>query len=74
MNNLRDERFAKFGRDAFSTRDEWDELDRDLWPQMQSRLQGSTIRLPWFDWVLAAVTVTICLLIPELFAGLIFHL
>ena len=32
------------------------ELRRDLWPQMLQRLdEAQPVRVPWFDWVLAAL-------------------
>lgn len=74
MNDLKKEQFSKFLKEAFLSESEH-ELARDLWPKMHRRLlDGPSLRVPWFDWVLAAVTVAICFLIPEIFAGLLFHL
>jgi hypothetical protein len=73
MNDLKDENFVKVVKDAFASPCEH-ELDRDLWPQMRDKLHGSSIRVPWFDWVLAAVTILLGLLVPEVFAGVLFNL
>ncbi len=41
------------------------ELKRDLWPDMLRRLERPPVRLPWWDWVLAAALVAALLLLPE---------
>src|SRR5262249_21975447 len=51
---------------------------RDLWPQMLARLdheqQPFTLRVPWFDWVLAAVLGAILLIFPGAIPALLYHL
>jgi hypothetical protein len=50
------------------------ELRRDLWPEMLKRLdQQSAIRVPWFDWALAALLGVGCLLFPGVIPALAYH-
>ena len=41
------------------------ELKRDLWPDMRRRLERPTIRIPWWDWALAAALLLGLLWLPE---------
>jgi hypothetical protein len=51
------------------------ELRRDLWPQMLQRLeQQQPIRVPWFDWALAAVAGAALFLFPGVIPALLYHL
>lgn len=52
------------------------ELPRDLWPQMLRRLdaQSEPLRIPWFDWVLAAAVATVLLLFPNAIPALLYQL
>ena len=51
------------------------ELSRDLWPQMLQRLdQQQAVRVPWFDWALAALLSAALLLFPGLIPALLYHL
>ncbi len=51
------------------------ELHRDLWPQMLQRLdQRQPIRVPWFDWALAALASAALLLFPGVIPALLYHL
>jgi hypothetical protein len=51
------------------------ELRRDLWPQMLQRLeQQQPIRVPWFDWALAAVAGAALLFFPGVIPALLYHL
>jgi hypothetical protein len=54
------------------------ELQRDLWPQMLKRLQHEQqhepVRVPWFDWVLAAISGLILVLFPSVIPALLYHL
>jgi hypothetical protein len=50
------------------------EPQRDLWPQMLARLQHQPVRVPWFDWVLAAVLGAILFLFPGAIPALLYHL
>jgi hypothetical protein len=50
------------------------ELQRDLWPQMLRRLDAQPFRIPWFDWVLAAVTAAALLFFPGAIPALLYHL
>jgi len=40
------------------------ELRRDLWPEMLRRLETSPVKVPWYDWALAAGVVASGLLFP----------
>lgn len=52
------------------------ELRRDLWPQMLRRLdaQPEPLRIPWFDWVLAAAVAAALLLFPNAIPALLYQL
>lgn len=52
------------------------ELRRDLWPQMLRRLdaQPEPLRIPWFDWALAAAVAAALLLFPSAIPALLYQL
>ena len=51
------------------------ELRRDLWPQMLQRLdQQQSFRVPWFDWVLAALASAALIFFPGAIPALLYHL
>lgn len=52
------------------------DLERDLWPQMLRRLdaQPEPLRVPWFDWALAAAVAAALLLFPGAIPALLYHL
>jgi hypothetical protein len=50
------------------------ELQRDLWPQMLRRLDAQPLRVPWFDWALAAVLGVALLFFPGTIPALLYHL
>jgi len=50
------------------------DLRRDLWPQMLQRLSHQPIRVPWFDWALAAILAALLLLFPGTIPALLYHL
>ncbi len=50
------------------------ELQRDLWPQMLRRLDAQPLRVPWFDWALAALTAAALLFFPGTIPALFYHL
>lgn len=52
------------------------ELPRDLWPQMLRRLdaQSEPLRIPWFDWALAAAVAAALLLFPNAIPALLYQL
>ncbi len=41
------------------------ELKRDLWPDMRRLLERPQVRVPWWDWVLAAALLASLFLFPE---------
>ena len=51
-------------------------LRRDLWPQMLRRVdaQPEPLRVPWFDWALAAAVAAALLLFPNTIPALLYHL
>lgn len=49
-------------------------LERDLWPQMLRRLDAQPVRIPWFDWALAAAVAAALLLFPNAIPALLYHL
>jgi hypothetical protein len=51
------------------------ELRRDLWPQMLQRLdEAQPVRVPWFDWVLAALASAVLIFFPSLIPAVLYHL
>lgn len=50
------------------------ELQRDLWPQMLRRLDAQPLRVPWFDWALAAAVAVALLLFPNAIPALLYQL
>jgi hypothetical protein len=53
------------------------ELLRDLWPQMLSKLDEQPLpldRVPWFDWVLAAILSAVLIFFPGSIPALLYHL
>ena len=51
------------------------ELRRDLWPQMLRRLDAAQpVRVPWFDWVLAALASAALIFFPGAIPALLYHL
>ena len=50
------------------------ELQRDLWPQMLRRLDEHQLHVPWFDWVLAAVSAAALIFFPGAIPALLYHL
>jgi hypothetical protein len=73
MNHFEDEQFSKLIRDAVEPVGEND-LERDLWPRMLQKLDGSRIRFSWFDWVLVSLALLLCLIAPEAIPGLLYNL
>lgn len=50
------------------------ELRRDLWPEMLKKLDQQPVRVPWFDWALAALLSAALLLFPGVIPALLYHL
>jgi hypothetical protein len=50
------------------------ELRRDLWPQMLKKFDQQPIRVPWFDWALAAILSAALFLFPAAIPALLYHL
>lgn len=50
------------------------QLQRDLWPQMLRRLDAPPLRVPWFDWALAAAVAAALLLFPSAIPALLYQL
>lgn len=50
------------------------ELQRDLWLDMQDRMNRPAIRLAWWDWGLLAGAMTAILLFPATIPALLYHL
>ncbi len=50
------------------------ELRRDLWPDMLRRLEQPRVRVPWWDWALAAALLLCLLLFPEMIPVLLYQL
>ncbi len=51
------------------------ELRRDLWPRMLQRLdEAQPVRVPWFDWVLAALASAALIFFPSVIPAVLYHL
>jgi len=50
------------------------ELQRDLWPDMLRKLNDQPVRVPWFDWALAAILSAALLFFPGAIPALLYHL
>jgi hypothetical protein len=50
------------------------ELRRDLWPEMLKKLSEQPVRVPWFDWALAAILSALLIVFPEAIPALLYHL
>jgi hypothetical protein len=50
------------------------ELRRDLWPHMLEKLGRQPVRVPWFDWVLAALACVALIFFPGIIPALFYHL
>jgi len=50
------------------------ELKRDLWPEMLRRLERPPVRVPWWDWVLAAALLLCLVLFPEIIPVVLYQL
>jgi hypothetical protein len=62
-------------RQALRPIDDDAELDRDLWPAMQRRLEERRkVHVPWFDWVLAGGLVAALAVFPVWIPVLLYYL
>jgi hypothetical protein len=50
------------------------ELQRDLWPEMLEKLSEQPLRVPWFDWALAAIVSAALIFFPGAIPALLYHL
>ena len=50
------------------------ELKRDLWPRMQARLDVPPVRVPWWDWALAAAVVVCLVAFPAAIPAVLYQL
>lgn len=50
------------------------ELQRDLWPAMLSRLEESTVKVPWYDWALAFGLAALAVFSPKFALLFAYHL
>ena len=73
MNERNDERLRELLREAIGPV-AVSELKRDLWPQMLRKLNGQTIRVPWYDWALAAILAASLCVSPGSILALVYHL
>ena len=50
------------------------ELNRDLWPDFLQKMQEPRVRVPWFDWALAALATGVLIFFPGVIPALLYHL
>ena len=60
-------------RDAVPPLDQ-PELNRDLWPAVLKKMSDPRVRVPWFDWLLAALAATVLIFFPGAIPALLYHL
>jgi len=72
MNNNEEEKIGALLKQAMPPMKR--ELNRDLWPEMLSRLQQRASPVPWFDWALVALLVLAILISPHAIPVLLYHL
>ena len=48
--------------------------ERDLWPDVQRKLNSRIVVIPWFDYAVAALLVAAVFFFPETILYLIYHL
>jgi hypothetical protein len=73
MNHENDKDLRQLFKDAVGPI-EHPELRRDLWPQVLDKLNHQPLRVPWFDWALAALLSAALLLFPGVIPALLYHL
>ena len=50
------------------------ELRRDLWPAVLRKLDSRPRPVPWYDWALIALSVSVVLVFPQLILVFAYHL
>ncbi len=50
------------------------ELRRDLWPRMRERMEKPALRVPWWDWALAAAVLACLALFPATIPAVLYQL
>ena len=50
------------------------ELSRDLWPAVLRKLDARPVRVPWYDWALIGLSVSVFLFFPRLILLFAYHL
>jgi hypothetical protein len=50
------------------------ELRRDLWPAVLRKLNARPIRMPWYDWALTGLSVSVFLFFLQLILVFAYHL
>jgi hypothetical protein len=74
MNHQDDQQLRELLKGAIAPVSET-ELNRVLWPLMLRRLdEHQPVRIPWFDWALAALLSASLLLFPGVIPALLYHL
>ena len=74
------ERMARLLREVLPQLEDDADLSRDLWPAMQRRLRAEAaggpvkVRVPWFDWALAAGLIALLVLFPAWIPALLYYL
>lgn len=50
------------------------ELRRDLWPDLEKRLDERQKAVPWFDWILLGAAAAGLIALPQIVPVLLYHL
>ncbi len=73
MNDLERKEFSQKLRSAMPP-SRRTELSRDLWPDFLQKANTPLVRIPWFDWALAALAATALIFFPGVIPALLYHL
>jgi hypothetical protein len=66
------EEIGRLLREAYAKDDAG--LQRDLWPAMLRRIESRTVRVPWYDWALAAGSLALLIMLPGFLVILAYHI
>ena len=73
MNDQELKELAKKLRDAIPPLRQ-PELSRDLWPATLRKMSEPRVRVPWFDWLLAALAAAVLIFFPGAIPAVLYHL
>jgi len=72
MSELNDDQIREALKQSFAPVNP--ELGRDLWPALLRKLDSRPRPVPWYDWVLIALSVSVVLVFPQPILVFAYHL